>query len=104
MVRALMAEMIVETAMVTANCRKNWPLTPPRKQHGMNTELSTERDGQHGPGDFLHRLDGRRAGVQAGRDQPFDVLQHHDGVVHDDADGQHQPEQRQVVEREPRPP
>ena len=29
MVRALMAEMIVETAMVTANWRKNWPLTPP---------------------------------------------------------------------------
>ncbi len=31
----------------------------------------------------------------------LDVLQHDDGVVDDDADGQHQPEQRQVVEREP---
>ena len=28
----------------------------------------------------------------------LDVLQHHDGVVHHDADGQHQPEQRQVVQ------
>ena len=34
-----MAEMIVETAIVTANWRKNWPVIPPRKQHGMNTEL-----------------------------------------------------------------
>jgi len=41
MVRALTAEMIVETAIVTANCRKNWPLTPPRKQHGRKTEDST---------------------------------------------------------------
>ena len=41
MVRALIAEMIVETAIVTANWRKNWPLIPPRKQHGTNTELST---------------------------------------------------------------
>ncbi len=57
-------------------------------------------DRQDGAGDFLHRLDGGRARVQAGGDQPLDVLQHHDGVVHDDADGQHQAEQRQVVQRE----
>src|SRR5699024_3610786 len=39
MVSALMAEITVETAMVTANWRKNWPLTPPRKQHGRNTDV-----------------------------------------------------------------
>ncbi len=31
---------------------------------------------------------------------PFDVLDHHDRVVHHDADGQHQAEQRQHVDRE----
>ena len=30
----------------------------------------------------------------------LDVLDDHDGVVHDDADRQHQAEQRQVVQRE----
>ena len=30
----------------------------------------------------------------------LDILDHHDRVVHDDADRQHQAEQRQVVERE----
>ena len=46
---ALIAEMIVETAMVTANWRKNCPVTPPKKQHGMNTELSTSVMARIGP-------------------------------------------------------
>ena len=58
-VRALMAEMIVDTAIVTANWRKNWPVIPPMKQHGTNTELSAKRDRQDRPGDLLHRLDRR---------------------------------------------
>jgi hypothetical protein len=33
-------------------------------------------------------------------DVPLDVLHHHDGVVDDDTDRQHQSEQRQGVERE----
>ena len=49
MVRALTAEMIVETEIVTANWRKNCPLTPPRKQQGMNTELSTRVMASTGP-------------------------------------------------------
>ena len=49
MVMALMAEMIVDTAMVTANWRKNWPVMPPRKQHGTNTALSTSVMASTGP-------------------------------------------------------
>ncbi len=56
-------------------------------------------DGAYRTGDFLHRLDRRRVRIQAGRDQPLDVFQHHDGVIHHDADGKHQPEQREVVQR-----
>ena len=104
MVRALMAEMIVETAIVTANWRKNWPLTPPRKQHGMNTELSTSVMASTGPVISSMALMVAVRSVQAGGDQPLDVFQHHDGVVHDDADGQHQAEQRQVVQREAHQP
>lgn len=33
-------------------------------------------------------------------DITLDVFHHHDGVVHHDADGEHQPEQTQRVERE----
>ncbi|MNI80569.1 hypothetical protein D3C73_1371060 [compost metagenome] len=32
---------------------------------------------------------------------PLDVLHHHDRIVDDDADGQHQAEQGQGIEREP---
>ncbi len=49
MVSALIAEMIVETAIVTANCRKNWPVMPPKKQHGTNTELSARVMARIGP-------------------------------------------------------
>ncbi len=49
MVSAFTAEMIVETAMVTANCRKNWPVMPVMKQQGMNTELSASVIARIGP-------------------------------------------------------
>ena len=49
MVRALTAEMNVETAMVTANWRKNWPVMPPRKQQGTNTAASTSVMASTGP-------------------------------------------------------
>ena len=40
-VRALMAEMIVEAAIVTANCWKNRPVMPLMKAHGTKTAQST---------------------------------------------------------------
>ena len=39
-------------------------------------------------------------GLRPGGDVALDVLDHDDGVVDDDADGEHEAEQRQVVERE----
>jgi hypothetical protein len=35
------AEIAVATVMVTANCRKNWPVMPPRKAVGTKTAQST---------------------------------------------------------------
>ena len=48
-VTALMAEMIVETAMVTANWRKNWPVMPPMNAQGTKTALSTKATATMGP-------------------------------------------------------
>ena len=68
---------------------------------GMNTLDKHQRDGDDRSGDLGHRLDRRLARRQPAGDPALDVLQHDDGVVDDDADRQHQAEQRQVVEREP---
>ena len=59
-----------------------------------------QRDGENRPGDFVHRFDGGGFGIVAFGDPAFDVFQHHDGVVDHDADGQHQAEQREVVQVE----
>ena len=45
----------------------------------------------------------RFAGGQALSQKSFDVFDDNDGVVNDDADGEHQPKQRQVVKGIPKP-
>ena len=44
-VSELNAEMSVETAIVSANCRKNWPVMPLMNAHGTNTALQHQADG-----------------------------------------------------------
>ena len=100
MVMALMAEMTVETAIVTANWRKNWPVMPLMNAHGTNTAHSTRPTAMIGPVTSSIAL---MVAVRASRPlaiMPLDVFQHDDGVVHHDADGQHQAEQRDVVQAE----
>ena len=99
-VSELKAEMIVETAMVRANWRKNCPVMPLMKAHGTNTADSTRATAIDRPGHLLHRLDRRLLRRQSLFDVVLDGLDDDDGVVHDDADGQHQSEQGQVVEAE----
>ena len=41
--------MIIDAEMVRANCRKNWPVIPPRKALGRKTELSTSVMARIGP-------------------------------------------------------
>ena len=48
-VSELNAEMIVDTAMVRANWRKNWPVMPLMNAHGMNTADSTSATAMTGP-------------------------------------------------------
>jgi len=49
MVRALRAEMSIDTEMVSANWRKNWPVIPPSMALGRSTELSTSVMPRIGP-------------------------------------------------------
>ncbi len=100
MVSALTAEMIVETAIVTANWRKNCPVIPLMKQHGTKTELSARVIARIGPVISSIALIVAVRGVQAGGDQPLGVLEHDDGVINHDADGEHQAEEGEVVQAE----
>ena len=60
-----------------------------------------QHDGHDRAGNFAHRLYRRVMRIHVLRShQPFDVLQHHDGIVDDDADGQHHGKQGQGVDRE----
>ena len=92
--------MTVETAMVRANWRKNWPVMPLMKAQGTNTAPSTRPTAITGPDTWSIALMRRVARRQAVLDVVLDGLDDDDGVVDDDADGQHQAEQRQVVQAE----
>ena len=67
---------------------------------GTNTADQDERDGHHRAGHLLHGLEGRVARRQPVLDVVLDRLDDDDRVVDDEADRQHQAEQRQRVDRE----
>ena len=67
-----------------------------RYEHGGETE----GDGDHGAGHFVHGFVGGGARRQALGDVSLDVFHDDDRVVDDDADRQHQAEQREHIERE----
>ena len=94
------AEISVELAIVRANWRKNWPVIPEMNAQGTNTAAEHQPDRDHRPGDLVHRPDRRLARRHPLLDVVLDRLDHHDRVVDHDADGQHQAEERQVVEAE----
>ncbi|MNM61741.1 hypothetical protein D3C81_730480 [compost metagenome] len=71
-----------------------------QERHRHEHRTQHQRDGDDRPGHFLHRLVRSRRRRQAFLDVSFDVLHHHDGVIHHDADRQHQAEQAQRVDRE----
>ena len=76
-------------AIVTANCAKSLPVIPGMKTLRQEDGRKHEGDGDDRPGDLLHRLARRLFGGQALGDVVFHRLHDDDGVVHDEADGQH---------------
>ena len=87
--------------MVTANWRKNCPEMPERKADGTNTAHSVSAMETSAPPTSSIVRCAASVGVMPARDVALDVLDHDDRVVDDDADRQHQAEQRQVVQRYP---
>ena len=89
----------IATEIVAANSRNTRPTTPPMKKTGMNTATSDSvietmvkpisREPFERRVERLHPL----------FDVADDVLQHHDGVVDDEADRQRQRQQRDIVDR-----
>ena len=71
---------------------------PAMKAVGTNTEHSTSVMAITGPVISSIALMVASRGGRPFRHPPLDVLDDHDGVIDHDADGQHQPEQRQVVQ------
>ena len=59
-----------------------------------------QRRGDQGPRDLTHRLPRGLPRGEPLREPPLDVLHHHNRVVDDDADRQHEAKQREVVEGE----
>ena len=59
------------------------------------------RHGRHGDGeaDLARAANGRVTGAEAAAIEPVNVLGHHDGVVDEKADADHQAQQREEVER-----
>ena len=70
------------------------------KAAGTNTAHSTSAIAISAPPTSSMLLMAASCGREPGLDIALDVLDHDDGVVDHDADRQHQPEQRQIVERE----
>ena len=62
---------------------------------GTNTGAQHQRDRDDRAAHFLHRPIRRVARTQALLDIALDVLHHDDRIVHHDADGEHQPEERE---------
>ena len=59
-----------------------------------------ERDGDDGPANFLHGLDGGLTRRETFGDVSLDVFDHDNSIIDDDADSEHEAEEAQVVERE----
>ena len=71
---------------------------PRQEGHGNKHRAQHQPHGNDRPGDFFHGLMSGGLGLQALFDVTLHVFHHHDGVVHHDTDGQHQPKQGQRVD------
>ena len=77
------------------------PDDPAHESHRDENRHQRERRGEHRQADFLRRIDGGTELVFAFLfDEPIDVLQHHDGVVDDDTDGEGEGQHGHRIQRE----
>jgi len=70
------------------------------KRCGHEYRRQNQRDADHRAGQFFHGFEGRIPGSQALLDVPLYSLDHHDRVIHHEADRQDETEQREGVDGE----
>jgi hypothetical protein len=99
-VSALNAESRTDTAIVTANCWYIRPVMPGMNAVGTNTAARMSAIATTGPETCSMALNAASARGQSQLDVVLDGLHHDDRVVHHEADGQHEAEERQCVDRE----
>ena len=99
-VSALTADSSTEIAMVIANCWYSAPVMPPMKPTGTNTAVRMSAMAMTGPDTSSIALMVASFGLHAVLDVVHHRLHDDDRIVDDDADGEHQAEQRQHVDRE----
>ena len=93
-------EMRIAAVIVTANSRNSRPRMPPMNRIGMNTAASDVVIVRIVKPISFEPLSAAVEPVFAVLDVAHDVLEHHDRVVHDEADREDQRHHRQVVEAE----
>ena len=91
-------EIRIATAMVTANSLNSRPSTPPMNSTGMNTAASDSVIDTMVKPISPDPVSAASSGALAHLDVPDDVLQHDDGVVHHETDGEDQRHHREVVQ------
>ena len=97
-VSAMMPDTTTAPASVKANSRNSAPVRPGDEADRRIHRRQRDRHGDDGHGDLARALERRIEGLHALLDVAVDVLHHDDGVVDDEADGQHQRQQRQQVD------
>ena len=86
--------------MVTANCWYIRPVMPGMNAVGMNTAAMIRAMATTGPDTSSIAFKAASRGDSPSLDVVLDGLHHDDRVVDDEADGQHEAEERQRVDRE----
>ena len=87
-------------ARTKPNSAKSRPAVPGKNEIGMNTAARVAVVARHGEEDLAGAEHGGGARAEAETALARDVLDDDDGVIDDEAGGQHQGEQRQDVDRE----
>ena len=95
-----MALSIAVAAITSANCAYMRPVSPGRNAAGRNTDISTSVMPMIGPNSSSMALIAASWPHMPCLDIVGRALDHHDGVVDHDADGEHDGEQGRQVDRE----
>ena len=96
---AVNADNMTEMLIVTANCWYRRPLMPGMKTVGMNTAARISASATTRAGHFVHGFHRRVLRIQAPLDMPFGRLNDDDCIIDNQADGEHEAEQRQGIDR-----